>query len=216
MGFDMSQSTPNQPRQPKPGVSPGAHSGRCRPGVAALIYWQGHCMKEIIRKFNVAGDREQVVHLWRRVFGYESAHNAPQLVLDKKLAVDDGLLFVAEVDGKVVGSVMAGYDGHRGWIYSLAVLPEHRRRGLGSRLVRHAEEQLKALGCPKINLQIMKGNEAVESFYRKLGYESEQRISMGKKLLENISGAGSGAAPDGGPAMPLGKPQVREGPPSVS
>jgi ribosomal protein S18 acetylase RimI-like enzyme len=140
-------------------------------------------MKAIIRQFNVAVDREQVLDLWRCVFGYEGAHNAPQLVLDKKLAVDDGLLFTAEVDGKVVGSVMAGYDGHRGWIYSLAVLPEHRRRGLGSRLVRHAEEHLKALGCPKINLQIMKGNEAVESFYRKLGYESEQRISMGKKLL---------------------------------
>jgi len=94
-------------------------------------------------------------------------------VIDKKLALGDGLIFVAEAGGAVVGSVMAGYDGHRGWIYSLAVLPEYRRRGVGSRLMRHAEEQLKLLGCPKINLQIMQGNEAVEAFYRKLGYQTE-------------------------------------------
>jgi len=144
-------------------------------------------MKEVIRKFDVAVDRDQLVELWQRVFAYEGAHNAPELVLEKKLSVADGLLFVAEADGKAVGSVMAGYDGHRGWIYSLAVLPEYRRRGLGSRLMQHAEEQLKALGCVKINLQILKGNEAVESFYRTLGYESEQRISMGKKIPENMS-----------------------------
>jgi ribosomal protein S18 acetylase RimI-like enzyme len=113
-------------------------------------------------------------------------HNAPKFSIDKKLAFGDRLFFVAEVGGKVVGSVMAGYDGHRGWIYSLAVLPEYRKRGLGSRLMRHAEEHLTVLGCPKINLQIMQGNEGVEAFYRKLGYQTEPRISMGKKIPENI------------------------------
>jgi len=98
----------------------------------------------------------------------------------------DGLFFVAEAGEKVVGTIMAGYDGHRGWIYSVAVLPEYRKRGLGSQLMRHAEERLKFLGCPKINLQIMQENEAVEAFYRNLGYETEQRISMGKKIPENI------------------------------
>jgi ribosomal protein S18 acetylase RimI-like enzyme len=116
-------------------------------------------------------------------------------VIGKKLEVGDGLLFVAVAGGKVVGSIMAGYDGHRGWIYSLAVLPDFRRRGLGSRLVQHAEEQLRLLGCPKINLQIMNGNEEVESFYRKLGYEAERRISMGKKIPSNITTAEGGAAP---------------------
>jgi ribosomal protein S18 acetylase RimI-like enzyme len=139
-------------------------------------------MKATIRKFAKA-DRSELAELWQRVFAYEAPHNAPEFAIEKKLAVDDGLLFVAEIEGKVVGSIMAGYDGHRGWLYSLAVLPEYRRRGLGSRLVQHAEEHLKALGCPKINLQILKGNEAVESFYQKLGYETEPRISMGKKLL---------------------------------
>ena len=71
-------------------------------------------------------------------------------------------------DGKVVGSGMAGYDGHRGWIYSLAVLQEYRGQGVGSRLLRHAGEQLNLLGCPRISLQIIQANEAVEALYRKL------------------------------------------------
>jgi ribosomal protein S18 acetylase RimI-like enzyme len=173
-------------------------------------------MNEIIHRFDMSAHGDQLAALWQRVFGYESAHNAPQFVIDKKLAVGDGLLFVAEAEGKVVGSIMAGYDGHRGWIYSLAVLPEYRRRGLGSRLVRHAEQQLRALGCPKINLQIMKGSDLVESFYRKLGYEAEPRVSMGKKLPENITCAEPGGAPNGGHATPRGNSAAAEGPPSVS
>jgi len=172
-------------------------------------------MKEIIRQFDVSAHSEQLVALWQHVFGYSSLHNAPQFVIDKKLAVADGLLFVAEADGKIVGSVMAGYDGHRGWLYSLAVLPNYRNQGIGSRLVRHAEKHLSEMGCPKINLQILKGNEEVQSFYRKLGYETEQRVSMGK-ILANIPGAEPGTAPNAGPAAPLGNSGVTEGPPSVS
>ena len=156
---------------------------------------QRQITNEIIQQFDVLSHRDQLIELWQQVFGYASAHNAPQFVIEKKLAVGDGLLFVAVAEGKVVGSIMAGYDGHRGWIYSLAVLPGYRRHGLGSRLVQHAEEQLRSLGCPKINLQIMNGNEEVESFYRKLGYEAERRISMGKKIPANISNAEPGAAP---------------------
>ena len=173
-------------------------------------------MQEGIRQFEPEAHRRQVVELWQCVFGYGTAHNAPHLAIDKKLAVGDGLFFVAEAGAKVVGSVMAGYDGHRGWIYSLAVLPGFRGRGLGSRLVRHAEERLKLLGCPKINLQIMQGNEGVEAFYRKLGYEAEQRISMGKKVPENITSANPGASPHGGPAEPPVKSSAGGGPPSVS
>ena len=152
-------------------------------------------MSEIIQPFDGLSHRKQLVELWRQVFGYPGAHNAPQFVIEKKVAVGDGLLFVAVADGKVVGSIMAGYDGHRGWIYSLAVLPSYQRRGLGTRLMQHAEEQLRLLGCPKINLQIMSGNEKVESFYRKLGYEVEQRISMGKKIPTNINNGEMGAGP---------------------
>ena len=146
-------------------------------------------MKAEIHQYDVAIHRAQLIDLWEQVFGYKSAHNEPAFSIDKKVAMGDGMLFVAESGGKVVGSIMAGYDGHRGWIYSLAVRPHCRRRGLGSRLVRHAEEHLKALGCPKINLQILQGNEAAVSFYRKLGYEEEQRISMGRTIPGNIGRA---------------------------
>jgi ribosomal protein S18 acetylase RimI-like enzyme len=81
---------------------------------------------------------------------------------------------------------MAGYDGHRGWLYAIAVHPECRRTGLGSLLVRHAERALASIGCMKINLQLLATNEATAAFYRSLGYAVEPRISMGKVLHENV------------------------------
>ena len=130
--------------------------------------------------------RQQVVALWKTVLGYTAAHSEPGLSIDRKLAVHDGLFFVAEAYGAVVGTVMAGYDGHRGWLYSVAVDPSQRQRGLGAALVRHAEQALAARGCLKINLQIVGGNERVSAFYASLGYAIEPRISMGKKLGQNI------------------------------
>ena len=115
------------------------------------------------------------------MFGPQSGHNDPVFSIRQKVTVRDGLFFVA-VDPGVVGTVMAGYDGHRGWIYSLAVLPELQRRGVGAALVRHAEEALIARGCAKVNLQVVASNSAVVGFYEKLGYSVEPRISMGKRL----------------------------------
>ena len=130
--------------------------------------------------------RNQVISLWTEAFGYEAPHNAPDAVIDKKVAVTDGLFFVAVVEAAVIGTVMAGYDGHRGWIYSVAVSAAHRKKGLGSALLAFAEKRLSEKGCLKINLQIMAENEAVEAFYRSNGYNTEKRISMGKRLAENI------------------------------
>ena len=130
--------------------------------------------------------RAQVVALWQQAFGYDTAHNVPSLAIDKKLAVNDGLFFVATDKKAVIGTVLAGYDGHRGWLYSVAVHADYRRHGLGSSLVRHAEQALTGLGCMKINLQINSGNEAVVGFYEALGYGVEPRISMGKKIAGNI------------------------------
>lgn len=144
-------------------------------------------MKTIaIRPYVDTLHRGQVVALWEAVFAYETAHNKPGLAIDKKLAVDDQLFFVAIADDAVVGTVMAGYDGHRGWIYSVAVAPAHRRQGIGSRLVAHAERALTSKGCVKINLQILEGNESVTAFYSKLGYTLEKRINMGKRIPENV------------------------------
>ena len=127
--------------------------------------------------------RQQVVRLWETVFGYETAHNAPALAIDRKLAVADGLLFVGLNGDTVVGTVMAGYDGHRGWIYSMAVHPDYRGRGIGSQLLGLAEAELNSRRCLKINLQVLAGNGLAQSFYEAHGYVVEERISMGKRLF---------------------------------
>ena len=87
---------------------------------------------------------------------------------------------MAVVDGVLTGTVLGGYDGHRGWVYSLAVLPQSRRRGIGSALMNHVEQVLAARGCVKINLQVLVSNAATVGFYQTLGYGVEERISMGK------------------------------------
>jgi ribosomal protein S18 acetylase RimI-like enzyme len=116
------------------------------------------------------------------VFGHAAPHNNPALVIAKKVGAADGLFFVATVADAVVGTVMAGYDGHRGWIYSLAVDRAHRRNGIGRGLVRAAEAALAARGCLKVNLQVVAGNEDSVAFYATLGYAVEPRTSMGRLL----------------------------------
>jgi ribosomal protein S18 acetylase RimI-like enzyme len=125
-------------------------------------------------------DRPAVVALWNTVFGYEGAYNDPDVSIRRKLDAQPDLLFVADLAGEVVGTIMAGYDGHRGWIYSVAVSPNHRRRGIGSALMQRAERALTELGAPKINLQVRGNNSAVVPFYQSLGFRVEERISMGK------------------------------------
>lgn len=139
-----------------------------------------------ITDYSDTAHRAGVIALWNAVFGYQGAHRAPAVSIDKKLHAKDGLFFLALLQQKVIGTVMAGYDGHRGWIYSVAVLPDHRRKGVASQLIRHAERALKNKGCMKVNLQIMEGNESVVAFYETLGFVVEKRISMGKPLNENI------------------------------
>jgi ribosomal protein S18 acetylase RimI-like enzyme len=146
-----------------------------------------------IRTFR-AGDRRAVEALWARVFPDDSPRNAPGRMLDDKLEVQPELLLVGEgasepsearteaASVQIAGAVMAGYDGVRGWIYHLAVAPELRRRGLGAQLVRAAEERLRALGCPKVNLQVRPNNREAVAFYRRLGYEVEERVSLGRLL----------------------------------
>ena len=135
-----------------------------------------------IRQYEDATDRIQVVELWRNVFGYETAHNEPNLAISKKIATNDGLFFVAVENTDIAGTIMAGYDGHRGWLYSVAVDPKIRLNGLGSLLVRHAEKALTDLGCMKVKLQLLATNEATATFYKSLGYSVEPNISLGKLL----------------------------------
>ena len=127
--------------------------------------------------------REEVMALWRDEFSYDAPHNDPARSIDCKCAIDDHLFLVAvNAEGRLVGTVMAGYDGHRGWIYSLAVAKDCRSQGVGSRLLQVAEARLEARGCVKINLQIIEGND-VAGFYAAHGYVVEPRVSMGKRLI---------------------------------
>src|SRR4051794_29941706 len=134
-----------------------------------------------IRPF-LEADAPAVLALWHDVFAYTSPHNQPEASLRRKLAEQPELLFVALADGELVGTVMGGYDGHRGWIYSLAVRPDVRGRGIGTALMRHVEQAFAGRGCPKINLQIMPSNAQAVAFYRGLGFVVEERVSMGKVL----------------------------------
>ena len=136
-----------------------------------------------IRIYDNDQDKERVIELWNKVFPITSPHNDPLTSINRKLSIKDNLFFIAESDEKkVIGTIMAGYDGHRGWIYSLAVNPDYRKKRIGTLLLKHAEKELLKLDCPKINLQILPSNKEVISFYKKNGFSIEERISMGKKL----------------------------------
>jgi ribosomal protein S18 acetylase RimI-like enzyme len=128
-------------------------------------------------------DRLQLAQLWSAVFPDDPPRNAPDRMIDGALGVRPESLVVAELDGAVVGAVIAGFDGVRGWIYHLAVAPGHRRCGIATRLMRGAEASLRARGCSKINLQVRATNESVVAFYRALGYQGEERLSMGRALV---------------------------------
>jgi ribosomal protein S18 acetylase RimI-like enzyme len=139
----------------------------------------------IIRAFD-AGDRAAVIALWRDVFPEYADTSRPQrdpaLSIANKMKTQPELFFVGALDGEVSGTVMAGYDGHRGWVYSLAVTPSLRGRGYGSALMRHAEAVLTKLGCPKVNLQILSVKAELRGFYEKRGYRIDEVVSLGKRL----------------------------------
>jgi len=127
-------------------------------------------------------DEGEVAALWETVFPDAPPWNDPRLDIQRKLSVQRELFFVAVDDGEVVGTTMAGYDGHRGWVYYVGVAPERRRRGIGAALMRRAEDELRARGCPKLNLQVRSSNSSAVGFYVRQGYSVEDRVSMGKRL----------------------------------
>ncbi|MDN3309709.1 GNAT family acetyltransferase [Microbacterium oryzae] len=126
----------------------------------------------------VPADVDAVVELWREA-GLIRAWNDPREDIRRARAVWPDLLLVAEHDGAVVGSVMAGYDGHRGWLYYLA----SARAGVGRALVAEAERRLIALGCPKVMLMVRPDNAGVLGYYDLLGYEREGVLVAGKRLI---------------------------------
>ncbi len=129
-------------------------------------------------------DEPSVIALWMEALPPTAPHNEPATAIRMKREAEHGLFLVAEVDGNLAGTVMGGYDGHRGWIYSVAVDAKYRRRGIATALIRRLEADLIARGCMKINLQVRTSNAAVIAFYETLGYKVEEIISMGKRTYE--------------------------------
>lgn len=135
----------------------------------------------VVRPFEDA-DEPAVVALWRAA-GLTRPWNDPHRDIARKKLVQRDLFLVATDAVSIVGTAMAGYDGHRGWVYYLAVAPDRQGSGLGRQLMREAEARLLELGCPKVNVQIRAGNDVVTSFYDRLGYTPDGATGMGKRLV---------------------------------
>ena len=141
-----------------------------------------------IRPYREA-DELEVISLWREVFPQSPPWNDPRLDIQRKLAVQRDLFIVALDGPRIVGTAMAGYDGHRGWVYYVGVDPRFRRQGVGTTLMRRVEHDLERLGCPKLNLQVRTSNSQTAEFYRRLGYAVEDRLSMSKLLARPQGGS---------------------------
>ncbi len=137
-------------------------------------------MDFIIRPF-APGDADAVVEVWRRC-DLLHPNNDPRKDIARKLKVRPDLFLVGTTGVAIVATAMVGYEGHRGWINYLGVLPEYRRRGYARRLLAEAERLLRQEGCPKINLQVRPDNAEAFRFYKRVGYTGFGIVSLGKRL----------------------------------
>ncbi len=129
-------------------------------------------------------DQEAVIALWQGC-GLIVPWNDPRADIRRKVADSAELFFVGQRGARLVASCMAGYDGHRGWIYYLAVEAAERRRGCARQMIDHVEERLAALGCPKLELMVRNTNVDVSDFYRAIGYVEEPVVVLSKRLLRD-------------------------------
>lgn len=129
-------------------------------------------------------DEAAVVDLWRAC-GLLVPWNDPIKDIQCKLRVQGDMFLVGLLGTQLVAAVMAGYEGHRGWINYLAIDPGYRKSGFGRLLMEEAEARLRELGCPKINLQIRSSNADVIEFYKRIGYSVDDVVSMGKRLEQD-------------------------------
>lgn len=143
----------------------------------------GQQMTVKIRPFH-PDDEPAVIRLWSDC-GLVVPSNDPARDIRRKLAAQPELLLVAADNDRIVGTVMAGYDGHRGWINYLAVDPQYRHRGIAGQMLAEAEKRLRAMGCPKINLQVRTSNRDVIAFYEHLGFRPDNVVSLGKRLVSD-------------------------------
>ena len=138
-----------------------------------------------IRAFQPA-DADSVIELWNRC-GLLRPWNDPHQEIARKRLVQSEWFLVGVIDGQIIATVMAGFDGHRGWINYLAVDPSHQRNGYGSALIVQVERLLSAFGCPKVNLQIRSDNLDAIKFYERIGFSPDAVVSFGKRLIPDDS-----------------------------
>jgi len=134
-----------------------------------------------IRPFKES-DRQAIIQLWQ-VCDLTRPWNDPNTDISRKVAFQPELFLVTEDAGQVIASAMAGYDGHRGSVYYLAVSPEYQAKGIGKQMMSEIEDRLMKLGCPKLNIVVRSNNNKVLEFYRKLGYLPDEVVSLGKRLI---------------------------------
>ncbi len=137
----------------------------------------------IIRTFRSA-DESDVINLWRQC-GLIVPWNNPETDIQRKLSTSPDLFYVGVLDDELIASCMAGYDGHRGWIYFLAVKSAYQRQGFASGLIDHAESELIKLGCPKVELMVRKTNKNIISFYQSVGYDIDPVMVLSKRLIKD-------------------------------
>jgi ribosomal protein S18 acetylase RimI-like enzyme len=136
-------------------------------------------VKLIIRSF-LTSDESDVIDLWHRC-NLVVPQNDPRRDIAAKLKVQPELFIVGTISGRIVSTAMAGYDGHRGWVYYLAVEPDYQRKGIGRQMMEKIEHNLRGLGCQKINIQVRSSNKSVIYFYEHLGFSNDDVIGLGKR-----------------------------------
>ena len=133
------------------------------------------------RPFRIA-DESAVVALWEEC-KLTRPWNDPRKDIARKLAVQPELFLIGVIGEEVMATVMAGYEGHRGWVNYLAVAPRFRGRGHARALMQHVEALLLERGCPKVSLLVRNSNRDALEFYRHVGYVQDESISLGKRLI---------------------------------
>ena len=126
--------------------------------------------------------RKDVVHLWK-ICDLTRPWNDPNRDIDRKLTDRTGKLFLLKKGDLILGSVMVGYDGHRGSVNYLSVHPDFQKKNLGRMLMKHSEDYLLALGCPKLNLMVRTSNLPVIEFYERLEYQKDEVVVFSKRLI---------------------------------
>ena len=130
-------------------------------------------------------DKPHVIELWRQV-GLSSPQNNAERDIERKLRVNPELFLVTVAADSVIGTIMGGYEGHRGWVNYLAVNPSHQRQGVARAMMAEVQNKLSSMGCAKINLQVRRNNDDAIKFYQALGYLDNNVVGLGKRLEEDL------------------------------